>query len=175
MKYHKRFDKLIFKFMDFRVNRKDGPGFKTIDKAEFIAAVEEVGSICKQAADEGESHDLIYDMLLTKSILKLMEQYIADKEVTEVIDHVIGDTTIHVDGTTPQPRKIIAYRFEPVYEPRPGAIQTAAFANCLVTGEVLDTMGGPGEWVSPSFVEMVKRRGLKITEEAVRATIEKKS
>lgn len=174
MTYHKRLDKLIFKFMDFRINRKDGPGFKTLDKAEFIAAAEEVGSICKQAADEGEDHDLILDTILTKSLKKLMEQYIADKEVSEVLHHVIRDTVIHVDGTTPKPRKIIAYRFEPVYEPRPGAIQTAAFAICLVTGEPLDTMGGPAEWVSPSFVALVKRRGVSMDEHVVKKALEEK-
>lgn len=172
MDWQKRFDKLLFQFMAFRV-RKEGVSFKTVTKPEFIAAVEEVGGICRQAADEGASHDLIYDSLLSGSLIKLMEQYIADKEVSEVIDHTVRETTIHVDGTKPKPRKIIGYRFEPVYESRKGSITTAAFANCLVTGEVLASMGGPGEWVSPAFAELVKRRGVQMDESKVKEALEK--
>lgn len=50
-------------------------------------------------------------------------------------------------------RKIIAYRLEPVHELESGSIATAAVMQCMATGEILEGMGGGGDFLSPGVVE----------------------
>ena len=53
--------------------------------------------------------------------------------------------------------KIIAYRLEPVHENLPGGIATAAVMTCMATGETLSGMGGGGDYLSPAFVDTLKK------------------
>lgn len=96
MKFHDRLDRMIFQFMKFNPKHLHSP-FKKLSKSEFIAAVEEVGSISKQASDEGKDCDFCLNFIYTKSIFKLMECYISDKEISEVLYHTMVDTVRHVD------------------------------------------------------------------------------
>lgn len=168
--WHWRFDRLLFQYMGFKIQS----GFKSLSKPELIAAIEEIGSICKQAADEGARHDLIFDTIYKSSINTLLKRYINDEEISNTCHHVCRDMTIHVDKTKPNKRKIIAYSLQPVFEHDTGSVVTAAFARCLVTGETLASMGGPGSWVSRAFAALVWARGVEMTPEAVKAACEEK-
>lgn len=56
-----------------------------------------------------------------------------------------------------QSLRIIAYRLVPVHPAAPNTLQTAALMQCMATGEILDGMGGGGEFLSPKFVEDLRR------------------
>ena len=59
-------------------------------------------------------------------------------------------------------RKIKAYHLQPVYESLPTdppMMATAALMTCMVTGEVLDSMGGGGEYLAPGVVEALRNDG----------------
>jgi hypothetical protein len=57
-------------------------------------------------------------------------------------------------------RQPYAYRVTPVY-PRaigdPPSMATSALMTCMATGVVLDTKGGGGEYLSPRFVEGLRK------------------
>lgn len=59
-------------------------------------------------------------------------------------------------------RKIIAYRLEPVYELAEGGFVTAAVMSCMATGEMLEGMGGGGEFLSPKVVNLLRGGGCTI-------------
>lgn len=63
----------------------------------------------------------------------------------------------------------IAYRLQPVYAAGPGTIQTAALMTCMATGEVLDGMGGGGDFLSPKVVELLRGGDCTITKGATPA------
>lgn len=62
-------------------------------------------------------------------------------------------------------KKIVAYRLVPVFEIEEGAFATAAVMTCMATGEVLDGMGGGGEFLAPRIVDMLRGGGCTITKD----------
>lgn len=59
-------------------------------------------------------------------------------------------------------RKIKYYRIEPVYEDPPGyaGFATAAVVTCMATGEMLDGMGGGGEFISIDVYQALRNDGV---------------
>lgn len=60
-------------------------------------------------------------------------------------------------------RKIIAYRLEPVYEPRSESIGTAAVMTCMATGKMLSGSGGGGSFLAPEIVDVLRNDGTSKT------------
>lgn len=58
-------------------------------------------------------------------------------------------------------RRIKYYRIEPVYEDPPGYVgfATAAVVSCMATGQMLDGMGGGGDFISVEIYEALRNKG----------------
>lgn len=59
-------------------------------------------------------------------------------------------------------RKVKYYRIEPVYEDPPGyeGFATAAVVTCMVTGEMLDGMGGGGDFISVDTYQALRNNSV---------------
>jgi len=58
-------------------------------------------------------------------------------------------------------KKPIAYRLEPVYQPAPGQLSTAAVMQCALTGKFLSGSGGGGMYLAPEIVDEIRRGSMR--------------